>query len=45
MMRRETYKGIDAENLKAMKFDDFVKVTTSRNRRTLERLGNNPRLK
>lgn len=45
IMRRETFKGIDAENVKSISMDDFVKMTTSRNRRTLKRLGNNPRLK
>lgn len=44
-MRKETYKGFDEENLRKMKLEDFVKLTTSRNRRTLKRIGQNPKLK
>ncbi len=44
-MRRNTFKGIDEEKIALIKMDDFLKITTSRNRRTLKRLNSNPRLK
>ena len=44
-MRRESYKGIGEEKLATMPLEEFVKITTSRNRRTLNRLKFNPRLK
>ena len=39
------YKGVEEEKIPAIKLEDFVKLTTSRNRRTLLRLNLNPRLK
>lgn len=45
MARQETYKGADADALSKMGMDQFMKITTSRNRRTLKRLNVNARLK
>lgn len=45
MVKKETYKGLDEEALAKTSMDQFVKMTTSRNRRTLKRLNLNPRLK
>ena len=44
-MRKESYKGIDEEKLGAVRLEEFMKITTSRNRRTLKRLNQNPTLK
>lgn len=44
-MRRNTFKGVDEEQIATIKVEDFLKMTTSRNRRTLKRLNSNPRLK
>ena len=44
-MKRDVFQGIDAEKLKDLSTEEFVKVTTSRNRRTILRLKGNPRLK
>ena len=44
-MKKETWKGIDEDAISGLGYDDFVKKTTSRNRRTLLRLKFNPRLK
>ncbi len=44
-MRKNAYKGIEEERLSQVKMEDFIKMTNSRNRRTLKRLGSNPRLK
>ena len=44
-MKKDTWKGIDDEGIAALPMDDFLKKTTSRNRRTLLRLKFNPRLK
>lgn len=44
-VRKDVFIGFDEETLKKVSFDDFVKLTTSRNRRTLLRLKNNPKLK
>ncbi len=44
-MRRDTYKGIEDEKLAAVKLEDFMKIASSRARRTLKRLNVNPRLK
>ena len=44
-MRVNTYKGVDEEKVKAIPMEDFLKMTSSRNRRTLLRLKQNPRLK
>lgn len=45
MVRKETYKGIEEEEIKKMTIEQFMKITTARNRRTLRRLNINPRLK
>jgi small subunit ribosomal protein S19 len=45
MARKFTFKGIEEEKISSIGFDDFLKLTTSRNRRTLNRLKHNPRLK
>lgn len=44
-MKKDTWKGVDDEHIAALPMDEFVKKTTSRNRRTLLRLKFNPRLK
>jgi small subunit ribosomal protein S19 len=45
MARKFTYKGIAEEEIPNIGMEDFVRMTTSRNRRTLLRLNTNPRLK
>ena len=45
MMRRDTYRGMEEATLKAVSMEDFTKMTSSRNRRTLLRLKLNPKLK
>ena len=45
MVRKEVWKGIEEENIDKVPLDEFYKKTTSRNRRTLKRLKNNPKLK
>jgi small subunit ribosomal protein S19 len=45
MVRKETYKGVEEDNLRTMSLDEFAKITTARNRRTLRRLNVNIRLK
>ena len=44
-MKKDMWKGVDEEHIANLSFDDFLKKTTSRNRRTLKRLNQNPRLK
>jgi small subunit ribosomal protein S19 len=44
-MVKTVYKGVEEENIAKISYEDFVKGTTSRNRRTLKRLNQNPRLK
>jgi small subunit ribosomal protein S19 len=44
-MKKDTWKGIDDEGIGSLSMDDFLKKTTSRNRRTLLRLKFNPKLK
>lgn len=44
-MKKDTWKGTDEEHIAALSMDEFLKHTTSRNRRTLLRLKFNPRLK
>lgn len=44
-MKKDMWKGIDEEHIATMSFEDFLKATTSRNRRTLVRLNFNPKLK
>ncbi len=44
-MKKEMFKGIEEESLKKMSMDDFMKLTSSRNRRTLVRVKQNPKLK
>ncbi len=45
MARKDVWKGYDEDSIKDLGFDDFIKLTSSRNRRTLERVKYNPRLK
>ena len=45
MVRKDMWKGYDEETIGKVSMEDFLKNTTSRNRRTLKRLKNNPRLK
>ncbi|MFH1393643.1 MAG: ribosomal protein S19 family protein [Candidatus Micrarchaeota archaeon] len=45
MVRKDTWKGYDDETIKGISHEDFLRLTTSRNRRTLARLKNNPKLK
>ena len=45
MARKITYQGIPEENVHEITMDQFIKMTSSRNRRTLLRLKSNPRLK
>ena len=45
MVRKDTWRGVDEEKIAEVGLDEFLKKTTSRNRRTLKRLKNNPRLK
>ncbi|MFH0885153.1 MAG: ribosomal protein S19 family protein [Candidatus Micrarchaeota archaeon] len=44
-MKKDTWKGIDEEHAAATGYDDFLKLIPSRERRTLLRIKNNPRLK
>jgi small subunit ribosomal protein S19 len=44
-MKKDTWKGIDDEGISSLSMDDFLKKTTSRNRRTMLRLKFNPKLK
>lgn len=44
-MKKDTWKGTDEENAAAIGYDDFLKRIPSRERRTLLRIKNNPRLK
>ena len=44
-MKKDTWKGIDEEHIGSVTMDEFMKKITSRNRRTLLRLNQNPRLK
>ncbi len=45
MVRKEMWKGFDEDSVKGVSYEDFLKLTTSRNRRTLQRLQKNPKLK
>jgi len=45
MARKRTYWGISEESVSEIPMEKFIKLTTSRNRRTLLRLKNNPVLK
>lgn len=44
-MKKDMWKGVDEEHIASLNYEDFLKATTSRNRRTLLRLKFNPRLK
>lgn len=44
-MRKETFRGLEEEQLSNMPMEDYMKICTSRLRRTLKRLNQNPRLK
>lgn len=45
MARKVYYRGVDEEKVSAMSMEEFLKTATSRCRRTLKRLNQNPRLK
>jgi small subunit ribosomal protein S19 len=45
MVRKQTYKGVAEEDIPKITMEQFTKMTTSRDRRTLLRLNTNPRLK
>jgi small subunit ribosomal protein S19 len=45
MARKITYMGIAEEKVSSLSMDEFLSMTSSRNRRTLLRLKNNPKLK
>jgi small subunit ribosomal protein S19 len=45
MVRKDSWKGYDEDSIRSLGYDDFLKITSSRNRRTLLRLKSNPRLK
>ena len=45
MARKITIKGVDEEAVCLLPIEEFIKITTSRNRRTLKRLKCNPKLK
>ena len=44
-MKKESFKGFEPEKIPSITLDEFTKMTTSRNRRTIKRLNQNPRLK
>lgn len=44
-MRKELYKGFDEEKISGMSLDDFAKLVTSRERRTILRMKDNPQFK
>ncbi len=44
-MKKDTWKGLDETQVAVMGYDDFLKNITSRERRTLLRINQNPRLK
>ncbi len=45
MVRKDVWKGVDEDSIKGVGMEEFLKKTTSRNRRTLKRLKKNPKLK
>jgi len=45
MVRKDAWKGVDEDNINNVSMEDFLKKTTSRNRRTLNRMKKNPRLR
>jgi small subunit ribosomal protein S19 len=45
MVRKTTFKGVAEEDIPKIPMQQFIKMTTSRDRRTLLRLNTNPRLK
>lgn len=44
-MKSDRYKGYEEEQISAMSLEEFMKITTSRERRTLKNLKRNPQLK
>lgn len=44
-MKKDTWKGFDEETIGSLTYEDFLKMISSRERRTLLRLKSNPRLK
>jgi len=45
MARKTTFKGVAEEDIPKITMEQFIKLTNSRDRRTLQRLNTNPRLK
>ena len=45
MVKEELFKGLDESQLKDMSMEEFLPLLTSRERRTLRRLNQNPKLK
>lgn len=45
MARKITLKGVDEENVPSIGMEEFMKILSSRARRTLKRLKHNPKLK
>ncbi len=45
MVRKDTWKGVDEDAIEGMSMEEFLSKTSARNRRSLRRLKNNPRLK
>lgn len=44
-LKKDMWKGVDEDNIASLNPEEFLRKTTSRSRRTLKRLKNNPRLK
>lgn len=45
MVKKEVYKGLDEEKVRGMSMEEFLPLLSSRERRTLKRVNQNPRLK
>jgi small subunit ribosomal protein S19 len=45
MVKKELYRGLEESQLKEMGMEEFLPLLSSRERRTLKRLNQNPRLK
>lgn len=45
MIKRDVWRGVEEEKLSEMSLEEFMKLTTARERRTLKRLNTNPKLK
>jgi len=44
-IKKDVWKGFDEDQIRAMSYDSFMAIIGSRERRTLNRLNQNPRLK